>query len=134
MASTLNKILSTISGGAIAVAGAIWVAKPPAELPQMPGAQIVIQADARSVPAHAEVYQRDSVTWDTVQVAAYIQREQVRTAPDSAYRPGDVFRKVVYRNDSIVFESRIAIEEETYPAGGVLRVHDYTQWVISQGE
>lgn len=130
MSSTISKVLATIS--AVAIGGGIWIAKPAPELPQMENAVIAIQSDATIIPAHYEVRVIDTLgTLDSTLVPEYISRPQVRTAPDSAFRPGDVFRKVVYRNDSILFESRIAIEENTYPSSGVLKVHDYTQWIVA---
>lgn len=105
--------IGSIIGGAAIVGAAIFVEKPAPEVDQLPCAVVTEITDSKIV--NESVY-----------------RPQVGGSIDSCFRPGDVYRKVLYRNDSIISDTKTTIDKKNYPENGnVLKVYDYTQWVES---
>lgn len=141
---TQTPLYISILGAAAIVAGGIFVGKPATELPQFENAVIIETADAKIIPAHIDTIRKDvaeikgkdttfkSVVDKTISVPETIERPQQAQTIDSCFRSGDVYRKAIYRNDSLISDVKVLIADETYPKNGhVLKAYEYTQWVES---
>jgi hypothetical protein len=128
------KLLTSIGAGSALIAGSIWVGKPAEPLPQFDTAEVITTTDARIVEATEQVVRDDTgKVVATIPVPERMVRDQVSTHIDQVFRIGDVFKVTVCRNDSIISEKNVIINEDTYPQNGnVLKAINYTQWVESR--